>query len=150
MTIDLVMSYSITPKELLSKHVERVFESYTQPGLHICDLATGGGKSHAIAKLTSTLYSEHFERVVILCVQTKLVNAMYEELIEALANSENCILTEDQILRRQNNPDIIRDAVNNSSKPFKCLIRDMEVRIEELNREGIKVGDLLRIKERMA
>lgn len=33
-----------TYKEQLSKHVEGIFKGYTEPGLHVCDIATGGGK----------------------------------------------------------------------------------------------------------
>ena len=38
-----------TYKEQLSKHVEGIFKNYTIPGLHICDIATGGGKYIGIA-----------------------------------------------------------------------------------------------------
>ena len=48
-------------KELLSKHVEGIFKKYTQPGLHVCDLATGGGKSYTIGKLTCEYYPKYFE-----------------------------------------------------------------------------------------
>ena len=41
-----------TYKEQLSQHVEGIFKGYTEPGLHICDIATGGGKSYTIGKLT--------------------------------------------------------------------------------------------------
>ncbi len=43
-----------TYKEQLSKHVEGIFKGYTEPGLHICDIATGGGKSYTIGKLTES------------------------------------------------------------------------------------------------
>jgi len=45
-----------TYKEQLSKHVEGIFKGYTEPGLHICDIATGGGKSYTIGKLTCEYY----------------------------------------------------------------------------------------------
>lgn len=45
-----------TYKELLSKHVEGIFKGYAEPGLHICDIATGGGKSYTIDKLTCKYY----------------------------------------------------------------------------------------------
>lgn len=32
-------------KQELSAHVEEIFKQYVHPGLYICDLATGGGKS---------------------------------------------------------------------------------------------------------
>ena len=39
-------------KHELSAHVEKIFKQYVHPGLYICDLATGGGKSYTIGKLT--------------------------------------------------------------------------------------------------
>ena len=70
---------NITYKEQLSKHVENIFMGYSKHGLHICDIATGGGKSYTIGKLTCQYYPEKFDRIVILCVQNKLVNSMNRE-----------------------------------------------------------------------
>ena len=42
-----------TYKEELSKHVEGIIKKYVKPGLHNCDIATGGGKKKTIGKLTS-------------------------------------------------------------------------------------------------
>ena len=67
-------------KELLSEHVENIFKGYSEPGLHICDIATGGGKSYTIGKLTCEYYPDYFERIIILCVQNKLVNGMNREI----------------------------------------------------------------------
>ena len=69
-----------TYKEELSKHVEGIFKKYVKPGLHICDIATGGGKSYTIGKLTCEYYPKHFDRIVILCVQNKLVEGMNREI----------------------------------------------------------------------
>lgn len=52
-----------TYKEELSKHVEGIFKKYVKPGLHICDIATGGGKSYTIGKLTCEYYPKHFDRI---------------------------------------------------------------------------------------
>ena len=49
---------NITYKEQLSKHVENIFMGYSKHGLHICDIATGGGKSYTIGKLTCQYYPE--------------------------------------------------------------------------------------------
>ena len=49
----------ITYKEQLSRHVENIFKGYSTPGLHICDIATGGGKSYTIGKLTCEYYPEN-------------------------------------------------------------------------------------------
>ena len=67
-------------KEELSSHVENIFKQYVHPGLYICDLATGGGKSYTIGKLTCELYPKHFERIIILCVQNKLIEGMNREI----------------------------------------------------------------------
>ena len=56
----------VTYKEQLSKHVEGIFKGYTEPGLHICDIATGGGKSYTIGKLTCEYYPNVFDRIIIL------------------------------------------------------------------------------------
>lgn len=67
-------------KEELSEFVESIFKRFTTPGLHICDLATGGGKSYTIGKLACGYYAEHFDRIIILCVQNKLIDGMKKEL----------------------------------------------------------------------
>ena len=60
-------------KEKLSDHVESIFKKYVSPGLHICDIATGGGKSYTIGKLTCEYYPDFYDRIIILCVQNKLL-----------------------------------------------------------------------------
>ena len=83
---------NITYKEQLSRHVENIFMGYAKPGLHICDIATGGGKSYTIGKLTCQYYPEKFDRIVILCVQNKLVNSMNRE-IDHFINSEGSLIS---------------------------------------------------------
>ena len=48
---------NITYKEQLSKHVENIFMGYSKHGLHICDIATGGGKSYTSLVFTTDYYS---------------------------------------------------------------------------------------------
>lgn len=67
-------------KQELSAHVEEIFKQYVHPGLYICDLATGGGKSYTIGKLTCEYYPKHFECIIILCVQNKLIEGMNREI----------------------------------------------------------------------
>ena len=67
-------------KDKLSEHVESIFKGYKDFGLHICDIATGGGKSYTIGKLTCEFYPDHFDRIVILCVQKKLVEGINREI----------------------------------------------------------------------
>ena len=89
-------------KEQLSQHVEGIFKSYATPGLHICDIATGGGKSYTIGKLTCEYYPQHFDRIVILCVQNKLVDGMNKE-IEKFINTERSLIKSSQKLIIENN-----------------------------------------------
>ena len=89
-------------KEQLSEHVESIFKQYATPGLHICDIATGGGKSYTIGKLTCEYYPQYFDRIVILCVQNKLVEGMNRE-IERFIDSSSSLIKADQKLVIENN-----------------------------------------------
>lgn len=93
---------NITYKEQLSKHVENIFMGYSKHGLHICDIATGGGKSYTIGKLTCQYYPEKFDRIVILCVQNKLVNSMNRE-IDHFINSEGSLISSSDKMVIENN-----------------------------------------------
>ena len=126
-------------KQLLSDHVENIFKKYTETGLHICDIATGGGKSYTIGKLTCEYYPEHFDRIVILCVQNKLVNGMYREIEKFLTSQEKKI-TENDILVIENNPEVIKKAVR--SKSFEYLLEEMDYQIGEQKRQGYNVNGL--------
>ena len=84
-------------KEQLSEHVEAIFKQYVTPGLHICDIATGGGKSYTIGKLTCEYYPKHFDRIVILCVQNKLVDGMNRE-IDRFIDSPDSVIKDNQKL----------------------------------------------------
>ena len=83
-------------KEQLSAHVEKIFKGYITPGLHICDIATGGGKSYTIGKLTCEFYPLHFDRIIILCVQNKLVNGMDREIERFISTPESKIKPKDK------------------------------------------------------
>ena len=126
-------------KQLLSDHVENIFKQYTETGLHICDIATGGGKSYTIGKLTCEYYPEHFDRIVILCVQNKLVDGMYREIEKFLTSQEKKI-TENDILVIENNPEVIKKAVR--SKSFEDLLDEMDYQIGEQKRQGYNVNRL--------
>ena len=99
-----------TYKEELSKHVEGIFKKYVKPGLHICDIATGGGKSYTIGKLTCEYYPKHFDRIVILCVQNKLVEGMNRE-IDRFIDLQDSLIKEDQKLVIENNTEVIKKAI---------------------------------------
>lgn len=110
-------------KEQLSQHMESIFKGYVTPGLHVCDLATGGGKSYTISKLTCEYYPEHFDRIIILCVQNKLVNGIEEEINSLLTTGKKKIEKKD-ILVIENNLEVARKAVTNGA--FERLIHQME------------------------
>ena len=129
-----------TYKEQLSKYVEGIFKNYTAPGLHICDIATGGGKSYTIGKLTCEFYPNEFDRIIILCVQNKLVDSMNRE-IERFVNGENSIISPSDKMVIENNPDVIIKAVNNGS--FQRLLDKISYHIGEQKRNGYRTNELL-------
>ena len=120
-------------KEQLSEHVETIFKEYVTPGLHICDIATGGGKSYTIGKLTCEYYPKHFDRIVILCVKNKLVDGMNRE-IDRFIDSPDSVIKEDQKLVIENNAEVIKKAIDTDS--FRRFIDQIDHRIGEMNTEG--------------
>lgn len=121
-------------KEQLSEHVEAIFKEYVTPGLHICDIATCGGKSYTIGKLICEYYPKHFDRIVILCVQNKLVDGMNRE-IDRFIDSPDSVIKEDQKLVIENNAEVIKKAIDTDS--FRRFIDQIDHRIGEMNTEGI-------------
>jgi len=126
-------------KEQLSKHVEKIFKEYTSPGVHICDIATGGGKSYTIGKLTCEYYPQYFDRILILCVQNKLVTSMDREIEKFILSSDSLIKEKDKLVI-ENNPEVITKAINNSS--FSSLLEEMEMQIDEQKKQETKITDL--------
>ena len=125
-------------KELLSKHVEGIFKKYTQPGLHVCDLATGGGKSYTIGKLTCEYYPKYFDRIVILCVQNKLIDGMNRE-IEKFIDKKDSLKSSDKMIIRSNE-EVIKNAVENGT--LEDLLRDIEYNIGEQKKKGHNNNEL--------
>lgn len=126
-------------KELLSKHIEDIFKKYTHPGLHVCDLATGGGKSYTIGKLTCDYYPKIFDRIIILCVQNKLIDGMNRE-IEKFIDKEDALKSSDKMIIR-NNEEVIKNAAGNGT--LEELLRDIEYNIGEQKRKGHSNNNLL-------
>ena len=129
----------ITYKEQLSRHVENIFMGYSMPGLHICDIATGGGKSYTIGKLTCEYYPEKFDRIVILCVQNKLMNGMNRE-IDRFINTESSLISPSDKMVIENNPEVITQAIKNGH--FQKLLEEMYYRIGEQNKADYKVNEI--------
>ena len=112
---------------------------YSMPGLHICDIATGGGKSYTIGKLTCEYYPEKFDRIVILCVQNKLVNGMNRE-IDRFINTESSLISPSDKMVIENNPEVITQAIKNGH--FQKLLEEMYYRIGEQNKADYKVNEI--------
>lgn len=108
---------------------------YSTPGLHICDIATGGGKSYTIGKLTCEYYPQHFDRIVILCVQNKLVEGMNRE-IEQFVNTKHSLIKSTDILIIEKNADVIKKAIENGS--FQELIDQLEYNIGALPNNNVR------------
>lgn len=125
-------------KELLSKHVEGIFKKYTQPGLHVCDLATGGGKSYTIGKLTCEYYPKFFDRIIILYVQNKLIDGMNRE-IEKFIDKEDAIKSSDKMIIRSNE-EVVKNAVEKST--LEDLLHDIERNIGEQKKKGYSNNEL--------
>ena len=128
-----------TYKEKLSKHVEDIFKGYSSTGLHICDIATGGGKSYTIGKLTCEYYPDEFDRIVILCVQNKLVDGMNRE-IDRFINAENSLISPSDKMVIENNPEVITKAIKNGC--FQKLIDEMNYQVGEQKNADYKVNDI--------
>ena len=133
------MKQELGYKEKLSAHVEKIFKSYVTPGLHICDIATGGGKSYTIGKLTCEYYPLHFDRIIILCVQKKLVEGLNRE-IESFISAQDSLIKPNDKLVIENNSDVIITAVRNSS--FNNLLSEMEYQVEEQKFNDSNINDL--------
>ena len=128
-----------TYKEKLSKHVEEIFKGYASPGLHICDIATGGGKSYTIGKLTCEYYPEMFDRIVILCVQNKLVDGMNRE-IDRFINTEDSLISPSDKMVIENNPEVITKAIKNGC--FQGLLEEMYYQVGEQKNADYKVNEI--------
>ena len=126
-------------KKYLSEHVESIFKQYTTPGIHICDIATGGGKSYTIGKLTCEYYPQHFDKIIILCIQNKLVTGMDKEIERFISSPESKLKPKDKLVI-ENNPEVIMKAIKNSS--FAYLLDEMDFRIDEQKRRDTKITDL--------
>ncbi len=124
-------------KEKLSEHVENIFKGFTTPGIHICDIATGGGKSYTIGKLTCEYYTKYFDRIIILCVQNKLVEGMNREIVKFLGNS---LIKPKDIIIIENNPEVIIKAVKNKS--FSNLLDEIDDQVRCLEQKGLNSNDL--------
>ncbi len=120
-------------KEQLSDHVEAIFKEYSQPGLHICDIATGGGKSYTIGKLTCEYYPKYFDRIVILCVQNKLVVSMDKE-IERFIKSDKSLISGTDKLVVENNIEVAQKAIESDSYP--ALFNEMDCCVNKLKEKN--------------
>lgn len=104
--------------------MEGIFEyEYVKPGLHVCNLPTGSGKSHAIARLVCNCYPKHFNRIVILCVQNKLVDEM-NEAINGFIGKEGSLMKAADKLVVATNVEVLKAALKEGT--IEDLIAQME------------------------
>jgi len=120
-------------KTQLSNHVENIFKTYVKPGLHICDIATGGGKSYTIGNLTCNYYPQYFDRIIILCVQKKLVDGMNREIDRSI-NGKNSLIKPSDKLVIENNSEVIKKAIK--EKSFNTFLEEIEKEIDEQRVNG--------------
>lgn len=128
----------VNKKQELSAHVEEIFKQYVHPGLYICDLATGGGKSYTIGKLTCEYYPKHFERIIILCIQNKLIEGMNRE-IEKFIDQPGCLKLSEKLVI-ENNTEVILKAVRSGS--LQELLDEMGYQIEQQRKKKVSVAVL--------
>ena len=124
-------------KKYLSEHVESIFKQYTTPGIHICDIATGGGKSYTIGKLTCEYYPQHFDKIIILCIQNNLVTGMDKEIERFISSPESKLKPKEKLVI-ENNPDVIKKAIKNGS--FTALLDEMAFQLHD--KQGMNTADL--------
>ncbi len=120
-------------KEQLSNHVENIFKQYSTSGLHICDIATGGGKSYTIGKLTCEYYPRYFDRIIILCVQNKLVVGMDKEIERFISQPSSLIHSNDKLVI-ENNIEVTLKAIKEDS--FRQLFNEMDHEVDCLKSSG--------------
>ena len=128
-------------KEELSKHVENIFKGYTISGLHICDIATGGGKSYTIGKLTCEYYPDFYDRIIILCVQNKLVESMNREINRFIDSSDSRIKPIHKLVVL-NNKEVLLEAVASGS--LSELLDEMyrDICEQERANKNARINDL--------
>ena len=128
-------------KEKLSEHVESIFKQYVSPGLHICDIATGGGKSYTIGKLTCEYYPDFYDRIIILCVQNKLVEGMNREIDRFVFSPYSRIKPKDKLVVL-NNKEVLLEAIDKGY--LSDLLDEMwrDVCDQEKSNKNIRINDL--------
>ena len=128
-------------KEKLSEHVESIFKKYVSPGLHICDIATGGGKSYTIGKLTCEYYPDYYDRIIILCVQNKLVEGMNREIDRFVFSPYSRIRPKDKLVVL-NNKEVLLEAIDKGS--LSDLLDEMwrDICDQEKDNKNVRINDL--------
>ena len=85
--------------ERLSARMRDILRRCVLPGLHILNMPTGSGKSHGIAELACREYPAHFDNIIILCVQNKLILDMKDKISRYIDGS---LLSAEDVLVVQN------------------------------------------------
>ena len=85
--------------------------------------------------MTCEFYPKEFNRIVILCVQKKLVEGINREINE-FVHSKNSIISRNDILVIDNNEEVIKKAIDNGA--FEKFIDQIESCIEVLSSGNVK------------
>lgn len=131
------MTKVLDPKLQLNDLIETEFKRYTENKVYVSDLATGGGKSHNIAKLTCNYYPKHFGQIVILCVQNKLIDGMADELSKFYDASDS-LVKKDEVLIVESNANVLVKAIR--SGKMRALCEELKRYVEK---EKISGGNAL-------
>ena len=99
-------------------------KTFIKNGLILCDLPTGSGKSRSFCKLSCNYYFNYYDRIIIFCVQKKLVDSLYQDLLEFSALKDSLIKQQD-IVVVHNNTTMLKQALDNQSlADFMCELKD--------------------------
>ena len=106
------------------QYVENLFKTFIKNGLILCDLPTGSGKSRSFCKLSCNYYFNYYDRIIIFCVQKKLVDSLYQDLLE-FSTLKDSLIKQQDIVVVHNNTTMLKQALDNQSlADFMCELKD--------------------------
>lgn len=106
------MSTPESYKTLISTLIQETFASFVEPGLHVCELPTGIGKTHALAVAIQRHYLEKFDRIIVLCPQIKHIRNLNDEIKKLHKSNATDFTYIDDLLVVENNTDSFRKVLS--------------------------------------
>lgn len=106
------MSTPESYKTLISTLIQETFASFVEPGLHVCELPTGIGKTYALAVALQRHYLEKFDHIIVLCPQVKHIWNLYDEIERLHELNATDFTYKDDLLVIENNTDSFRKVLN--------------------------------------